>query len=386
MPTGPERAPTRVLALDGIRGLAIALVVVSHGWLIWSFDSIDENAWVRPLFRSGNFAVTIFLVVGGFVAYRSLAAHGLANMRLPVTVARRVIRVAPTTFVAVPIIIAAAAFTDETFTSETNWRAVASVFTYTWNWEFYNNIVTARWDLGHLWYLSVDMQAFVVMGVVLYLVRRSTMGVIATLAGLLMLLTWWRMHVSEYESLFQVLLRTSTRMDAFVAGMLVAALIAGAGTWRPTRLQVQALGLVSSLALLPLLWWCSRDERFIGWGVTLLEIDLALFLAALTWGARPLAIFTAAPFAFLGRHSLPLYVWHYPLFAAVEARTPDWSWFSRGIVAFVVTTLACILTYWFIERNVKRVLQSPWWNRFTPHSKQMVTRPPTSRRTSTSAS
>ncbi len=60
--------PERLREIDGLRGLAIVLVVLSHGWLLWPMDEVDDNRVVETLFVSGNAAVSIFFVVTGFVA------------------------------------------------------------------------------------------------------------------------------------------------------------------------------------------------------------------------------------------------------------------------------------------------------------------------------
>ena len=69
---GPERR--RLEVVDGIRGIAIVLVVLSHGWQLWPVEWIDSHDWVRPFFRSGNTAVTVFLVASGYLTYQVLSA------------------------------------------------------------------------------------------------------------------------------------------------------------------------------------------------------------------------------------------------------------------------------------------------------------------------
>lgn len=370
MPTALSSAPKRLSVLDGMRGLAIVLVILSHGWILWSSDWSDQHEAIRPLFRSGNFAVTIFLTVAGYLTFRSLSAHGLINMRLGVSTLRRVIRVAPTVLVAVPIVILASAFSDDATSSRVNWESYKHIATYTWNWHVQTNALEARWDLGHLWYLSVDMQAFVVMSVLLYFLRRRPIGLIAALCAMLLLLTWWRFHVSEIEPVILVLLRTTVRMDAFVVGLLLGAILAVVRRQDvPSRLP-DVIAVMSCAALLPLLWYCSTDEAFLGWGVTLLELDLAVLIGAVALGARMLGWLTLAPLALLGRQSLPLYVWHYPVFAAVEVHTKSWSWPPRTVLALVITALVCAATHYLIERHVTRVLVHPAWARLAPEDRR----------------
>jgi peptidoglycan/LPS O-acetylase OafA/YrhL len=352
--------------MDSLRGVAIVLVVVSHGWILWPIDWIDAHEWVRPVFRSGNYAVTFFFVVTGFLVHRSLSAHGMANMTIGVGILRRVIRVAPVVLVAVPVVILASVFVDDPTPSRTNWKTMFHVFTYTWNWYLQTDAIDSRWDLGHLWYLSVDMQAFVALTVLLYFVRRRPLAQVATLTGLLLLLTWWRMHVSELEPVLNVLLRTTARMDAMVVGMLLGAVLALVPRDVVAPRVLTWTGAASLAALVPLLWYCSDDERFLHWGVTLLELDLAVLLATIALGGRTLTTVRLSVLSFLGRHSLVIYVWHYPVFAAVEARTGDWSWPARTVLALAVTAVACIATHYLVERHVARLLTHPFWLRLRP--------------------
>lgn len=365
-PGAPVRR--RLAAMDTLRGVAIVVVVLSHGWILWPIEWIDTHEWVRPLFRSGNFAVTIFFVVTGFLVHRSLSAHGMANMGLGLGIVRRVIRVAPVVLVAVPVVVLASVFVDDPTPSRTNWKTMLHVFTYTWNWYVQTNALESRWDLGHLWYLSVDMQAFVALTVLVYFVRRRPVAQVAVLGGLLLLLTWWRMHVTGVEPVINVLLRTTARMDAIVVGMLLAAVLALVPQDVLSRRTLSWTGAASLVALLPLFWYCSDDQRFLHWGVTLLELDLALLLGAITLGAGTLASERLRPLTFLGRHSLVIYVWHYPAFAAVDARTRDWAWPPRTLVALLVTVALCVATHYLLERHVARLLTHPFWLRLRPRT------------------
>jgi peptidoglycan/LPS O-acetylase OafA/YrhL len=361
---------SRLAAMDALRGIAIAVVVLSHGWILWPIEWIDDTSWVRPVFRSGNYAVTIFFVVTGFLVHRSLAAHGMERMNPAVGIVRRVIRVAPVVLVAVPVVLLASVFVDDPTPSGTNWKSTLHVFTYTWNWYLQTDAAESRWDLGHLWYLSVDMQAFVALTLLLYFVRRRPVAQVAVLTGLLMLLTWWRVYVTDLEPVLNVLLRTTARMDAIVVGMLLGAVLAlvPAGAVSPRTLTCSAAAAL--LALLPLLWYCSDDERFLHWGVTLLELDLAVLLGAIALGARMPSAGAVPALSFLGRHSLVIYVWHYPAFAAVEARTRDWAWPPRTVVAFLVTAALCVATHYLLERHVARLLTHPSWLRLRPRDER----------------
>jgi len=222
-----------------------------------------------------------------------------------------------------------------------------------------------------MWYLSVDMQAFVITAVLLYLLRRNVWAQIAALTSLLAVLTWWRLHVSDVEPIINVLLRTSARMDAFVVGVLLGAVLSVLGDRRLPGWT----GIAATAALLPLVWICSDDERFISYGVTLLELDLAVLVAAIVVAARPPQLRGLGVLTFLGRHSLPLYVWHYPAFAAVEQHTRDWNWLPRSVLAFGIVAILCVLTHRLVEENVSRLLVHPGWARLRPHGDEPTADP-----------
>ena len=68
---GPE-ARARSRLLDGLRGLAIVLVAVSHGWAIWPANATSDLGVFTGILRAGNIAVTVYFVVGGYLLMRSL--------------------------------------------------------------------------------------------------------------------------------------------------------------------------------------------------------------------------------------------------------------------------------------------------------------------------
>src|SRR5262245_19391896 len=97
--------PRRVDALDGLRGIAIVLVVLSHGWQLWPTDWIDAHPWIEPVFRSGNYAVTVFLVAAGYLTF--VTVSGGRGKGVPPTTAllRRVVRIWPS-LVAMLVVLA----------------------------------------------------------------------------------------------------------------------------------------------------------------------------------------------------------------------------------------------------------------------------------------
>jgi peptidoglycan/LPS O-acetylase OafA/YrhL len=362
----------RLATLDGLRGVAIVLVVLSHGWVLWPVDWFDEHWVIRPLMRSGNTAVTVFLLVSGFLTYQALTGRrGAERMHPEVTFLRRLVRVAPSLWVMLGVLMLVSLVdpTDETAWSD-NRDSVLHVVTYTWNWYVQENLLTSRPDFGHLWYLSVDMQAFVIVSALLFMMRRRPVGVLFLLGGFYLLLTWWRFHVTETEFVFQVLVRTTARMDAFVLGVIVAAAVPLLGRLRQYRTHLDRSAAAALLLLVPISWWTAADvlgdgdHQFLTWGGTFLQLDLAILVGAVALGglgSAPVRAVGVAPLAALGRRSLLLYIWHYPIFVFVERHWPGWTWPAKAAVALAIVLAVCVVLDRVVERRVERLSTHPRW-------------------------
>src|SRR6185312_6965359 len=94
------------------------------------------------------------------------------------------------------------------------------------------------------------------------------------------------------------------------------------------------------VALVPLLFWCDHDASYLRWGGTAIEWDVAVFFAAVALGGTSLfaeRVVGNDPLVVLGRASLPIYIWHYPVFMFVHRHTTGWSWQVATAVALIAT-------------------------------------------------
>jgi peptidoglycan/LPS O-acetylase OafA/YrhL len=289
-------------------------------------------------------------------------------MRPDTALVRRVARVGPSLwlFLAVVVLVAAVDGSTDTWHADVG-ASVLHVVTYTWNWYVQDHLLDSVPDFGHLWYLSVDMQAFLFMAGVLYLLRRRPVGLLWTLGGLYLLFTWWRFHMEAGpEPLILVLLRTTVRIGPFVLGVLAASALP---LLTRVRWQARVLSTISSLALLalvPLLFACDRDAEYLTWGGTALEWTVAVFFTAIALGGTSHlldGVVGNRATVWLGRNSLLLYIWHYAIFRSVARHmpSPDWSWWVRTAVALALTVGVCLLADRILERYVRRWLRSPAW-------------------------
>lgn len=355
--------PRRVDVFDGLRGIAIILVVLSHGWAIWPSDYVLSHDPVDTLFRAGNFAVSVFFVIGAFVATQGLLRRAASpeGLHPAVDVLRRYVRLTGQVGFLLLAIVLAAVFDDtEPYPDASTSTSVTRVLTYTWNWYVRSSSYEARPDLGHLWYLSVYLQALVFITFLVFVLRRRQ-GWLAVALVVAILGSWaWTAHVSGTESEIASLLRTSVRIDAPLAGALAAVALPYLGrlrAWAPT------LVVVATLGLLPLLY-ATTHESYLGWYGRLTTVTLLVLVVSAALAPVPRfldASLGSAPLVLLGSRSLGLYIWHYPIFFFAARHNLEWHWGWRTAFALTLTVVCVLLSEWLVENRVQRALQSPAW-------------------------
>jgi peptidoglycan/LPS O-acetylase OafA/YrhL len=363
MPPSPD-GHARIDAIDGLRGVAIILVVISHGWTLWPTSFITSNTWVEPLFRSGDSAVTIFLVASGFLLFRAISASDTRVQMQPLTVAvRRLIRVGPAMWLMlVAVMVVAAIDPQDTDTKQVNRDSFFHALTYTYNWLVQQNLTQTRIDLGHLWYVSVDMQAVVVVAAIAFFLRHRPRVLLLTLAVLFVVLVAWRFHTYEVENVWVVLNRTTARMDAFVAGALSGALVTAMPPLPVMASYRRYLSMTLIVVLIPILYWCLDESGYLRWGGTALEVVVALFLLCVSVApAGRDVVLGNRPLVALGRMSLVIYLWHFPIFHFVR-RHAQWDWPWKVVVALAATAVIALLAQMLVERRVSRLLARPEWD------------------------
>ncbi|MCW2736532.1 acyltransferase [Nocardioides sp.] len=357
----------RVQVFDGLRGIAIVLVMLSHtAWLTWPHVRGEGNPVTRALLENGNFAVSIFFVVGAFLYTRSLlnraaSPHGLHP---GVQVVRRVLRLTPAVLVLLCALALVKLFEPTpTYEGLHLGDSARSIVTYTWNWYVKDNSLVARPDLGHLWYLSVDMQVFLLVLLLVWLLHKKPWALIGTLAVILVMVFAWRTHVYQTEGLYQALLRTNARMDAPLSGALAACLTPYA---RRAARWASPAAVGSLVVLLALSFATVDDVQFFRLPGDLVDVALAVFVVACTIApvsAGLTRIVGFAPLALLGRRSLSLYIWHFPIYMYLYHHTESWSYQLRTAVAVVLTVTIAVINDRTVEHWVGRALVDPRWSR-----------------------
>jgi peptidoglycan/LPS O-acetylase OafA/YrhL len=347
-------------ALDGLRTLAVALVLVYH---------------VEPdLLPGGSVAVDLFFTISGFVITRLLLAEYVRTGRIALFpfFRRRWLRLVP----ALLAVCAVCAVLDATtslwaFDGALRAAGLAAVFAV--------NLVRASEPgpysdltapLAHTWSLGVEEQFYLVWPLLLFTLLRLLRArtVLMCTAVLCALPVLWRCALWAPDAAHRVYNGTDTRADQLLAGALVAVLLARlrADDPRLARLRVWtgrlAWPLLGSLLLVA---WQVPVTRHTGWWTPLWYTAGLLAMAALSatlltdLELRPRArlsrLLSLPVLAWPGRNlSYGLYLWHYPavrLLASLGMKE------GRPAATVVLTGVLALLSYWLIESPVQRALR-----------------------------
>ena len=363
--------PKRFAGLDGLRALAVLVVILFH---------------LSPGFLPGGYlGVDIFFVISGFLITALLLREydSDGRIRLKNFWRRRARRLLPALAVLLLVTCAAAMFAGgnvlvglgrqvlgaTTFSS--NWLAIAaerSYFTES-NPELFRN----------LWSLAVEEQFYLLWPLVLLFlfvirIRADKIGAgrigRAVQIGFVSLLFAGSVLAMALISLpagdpTRVYYGTDTHSFGLALGAVLALV---SQTWPDTALAwprwirtllpplgiVAVGGLVAASMLMP-----EKTAWVYPWGLLTVSILAVIAIAASTMPGSILGTaLDVQPMKWIGERSYGLYLWHWPVFVLVVAFLPTWGregasgWALAGI-ALAVTVVASALSYRFIEQPIR---------------------------------
>jgi peptidoglycan/LPS O-acetylase OafA/YrhL len=340
-PLSPAARFGYVPGLDGVRALAVLLVVLAH------FGLRD----VVP----GGFGVTVFFFVSGFLITRLLLAEERANgrIRLGAFYARRAVRLGPPllAFVAVTGLFALLRGVDLRASD-----VLAAVFYVANYWVLADPGTAVVWEaLGwsQLWSLAVEEHFYLLYPFLLVRVGRDprrrlqvAFGLAAASLGIRLVLAAVLPDAGAYTYR-----ASECRIESILWGCLLA-LAADAGHRRLLARTALPQAVLFALAVVLLTFvlrdpWFRATLRYSLQGAALFVLLGALLFSARWAGA--VRLLELAPLRALGRASYALYLWHWQaLFMARTAlgdETP-----LAGLAAFPIALALATAAYLVVEQ------------------------------------
>lgn len=349
-PSSPSGLPALPYnpALDGLRGVAILLVILSHAH--------------APLFDGAFYGVDLFFVLSGFLITSLLLQelHREGCIDYWRFYRRRLYRLMPALalFLAAYCLFAPLLWPgqDDVYSD----ALVSLLYLADYGIAFFDSPDT----LLHMWSLSVEEHFYLVWPPLLaLLVRFSPRGLLWRPVLGLWLLAWaWRaLWVAEEQQFYEVFFRFDTRATGLLMGALLAAVVLEQPAWFVWVRQrlAHCMWLVLAVPLLMAQSW--DDMNALAWGMTVVECATFCVLVAIL--RRRGAVFQAlsAPaLVLLGRLSYGVYLWHYPVVRYLRAELP---WPAVVVLGLAISMLLAALSYRTVERWGLRRRNAPMLRR-----------------------
>lgn len=347
-----------IAALDGVRALAIAAVVLYHLQISW--------------LPSGHMGVVVFLVLTGYLVTSSLLRSFRRDgaVRLSRFWSRRLRRIWPPMAVAILVTVVACVICNHVLLTKLKPDLVPSLL-------FFSNIASiargaSYFDnlggtspLTHLWYLGLDAQFCLVWPLVVVLLSHVAKS---RNAGRRVSLALAVASAVAMAALFvpnadptRVYYGPDTRAFAPLMGAWLAyawplgtrpkPLSPRVGV--PTAAQLSLIGLGGLAGLLAIMLLVPGTSTFLYRGGMFLAALCSVALLASLLDRRTITtkVLGAKPFVWLGQRAFGIYLWHFPLFQlvhATDAATPA----LVVILAVLASVALSELSLRFVERPI----------------------------------
>jgi peptidoglycan/LPS O-acetylase OafA/YrhL len=373
------RSPRRpgIPALDGLRAVAVALVLADHGGI--------------PGMSGGFLGVDIFFVLSGFLITSLLLDELGRSGRIDLGGfwIRRARRLLP----ALVLMVLAVAVGRQFFPPE----AVAglrddAVATFFWvaNWMFvadktdYFSQGAPPSPLQHAWSLGVEEQYYILWpllliavavslavrarrrrrwatlgGVRLAVFLMATLGALASAAAAVVL--------ASDAARDRVYFGTDTRAQALLVGAAASALLVGDwsslnrgwslirsrwGRWTARLLPIIGLTLLAAAGH----YATGSAREFRGGLLIAVAVAAVLVVApvALEQRGAVATVLAWSPLVWLGTISYGVYLWHWPIFLVLNGERTGWSGLSLFGVRCAATLAVSAASWWLIEQPVRK--------------------------------
>jgi peptidoglycan/LPS O-acetylase OafA/YrhL len=363
--TGVRPAPllAHQPALDGVRGAAVAAVLVFHA---------------RPDWLPGGFlGVDVFFVLSGFLITTLLLAEHDRYGRIDLAGfwARRARRLLPALLLVVAFVVVAHRFLGAPEELPALRLDALAALGYAANWRMiyrgggYFAETGSPSLLQHTWSLAIEEQFYLLWPVLVLLAlgyrRPRRMVLLLAGGGAVASAVAAAVCYQPGTDPSRVYYGTDTRAAALVIGCALAAVLANRAPSPRRAYTVLAGGAVVGLA--GAAWLADGAD---GWlyrgGLTLVAVAVAVVLAEVVINPGGLfgTVLGRPWLVALGKVSYGVYLWHWPLFLLLTADRTGQAGMRLFALRIAATLAVAAASYHLVEKPVRRC--RPRWRRLGP--------------------
>lgn len=325
--------------LDGLRGLAVLLVVAHHCYV--------------PFLHGGYIGVDVFFVLSGYLITSILldefASSGSISLRN--FYVRRMLRLYPALLLFLAVYLVAAPVIWPGFNHLKD-AATAAFYISDYTYAFSRTPAY----LGHTWSLSVEEQFYLTWPLMLVMaLRRCSLERIRTwLIISLCIAVAWRFHNAVFET-SSAYFRFDTRLPGLIAGSLLA--VCMKTNYRLISLMPKRILAIGGLVGVIALSTIPNHRNTLT--MLVFSIPLAEVCAlAMLIGVSELPL-RNSKLVWLGKLSYGVYLWHYPIALLLRKEMPWQYGTSIVLLASILAAWISFVTVEAVARNFKRTGRLP---------------------------
>lgn len=345
-------------ALDGLRGVAVAAVVIYH---------LDPG--VLP---GGFLGVDMFFVLSGFLIASLVVRErqGTGRLDLRNFYVRRLRRLTP----ALLLVIAAMGIYGLVAASpgELERLRVQGLWTLGWmaNWRFiidgtsYTDFVAGVSPLRHMWSLAIEEQFYLLFPLLVMVLAAARLGgstglrtrlVVVASAGAVASAVWMAVVHHGSATIERAYFGTDTRAHGLLIGVALGALLVGRPPIDGRAAVVLRAVVVPAVVVLVVLFAVAAEGA--AWmyrgGFVVMAVATAVIIASVGASSWLGSVLGARPLVGLGIISYGVYLWHWPVITILDSQALGLSGFALAMAQVAITLGCALVSYVVVERPVR---------------------------------